>query len=46
MQHGLSETLLATLQTAIRYAREQEVIKCDLDAADHFADFNRYVGSP
>ncbi|MGD6741326.1 hypothetical protein ACOKM3_05690 [Streptomyces sp. BH106] len=46
VQHGVSDTLLATLQTAIRYAREQEVIKGDLDAADLFADFNRHVGRP
>ncbi|MFE6888093.1 hypothetical protein [Streptomyces sp. NPDC057694] len=44
VRHGMSDTLLATLQTAIRYAREQELIASDLDAADLFADFNRYVG--
>ncbi|MFJ8754999.1 hypothetical protein ACIREO_37705 [Streptomyces sp. NPDC102441] len=46
VQHGAGETLLATLRTAIRYAREQGLIKSDLDAADLFADFHRYVGKP
>ncbi|MER5437818.1 hypothetical protein [Streptomyces sp. NPDC002790] len=44
VQHGMSDTLLATLQTAIRFAREQGLIKSDLDAADLFADFHRHVG--
>ncbi|MEB8338276.1 substrate-binding domain-containing protein [Streptomyces endophyticus] len=44
VQHGVTDTLLATLRTAIRYAREQELIKADLDAEDLFADFHRYVG--
>ncbi|MFZ3592438.1 hypothetical protein [Streptomyces sp. BH104] len=44
VQHGVSDTLLATVQTAIRFAREQGLIKSDLDAADLFADFDRHVG--
>ncbi|MFJ9173851.1 hypothetical protein [Streptomyces sp. NPDC102360] len=44
VQHGMSDTLLATLQTAIRHAREQGLITSDMDAADLFADFNRHVG--
>ncbi|WP_406143761.1 hypothetical protein [Streptomyces sp. NBC_01012] len=46
VRHGVSEPLLATLRTAIRYAREQELITGDLDAEDLFADFHRYVGRP
>lgn len=44
VRHGMDETLLATLRTAIRYAREQELIKGDLDPADLFADFHRLAG--
>ncbi|MEV1025698.1 hypothetical protein [Streptomyces sp. NPDC050264] len=46
VRHGISDTLLATLRTAIRYAREQELITSDLDAEDLFADFTRYIGRP
>lgn len=42
--YGITDTLLETLDTAIRYAREQEIITQDLRAADLFADFERHVG--
>jgi 4,5-dihydroxyphthalate decarboxylase len=35
---------LATLDTAIRYAREQEIIQGELSAEKIFADFEKYVG--
>ncbi|WP_216894363.1 hypothetical protein [Nocardia alni] len=44
VRYGVASGLLDMLATAIRYAREQEVIRCDLDAADIFADFEKYVG--
>lgn len=44
IQHGITDSLLATLQTAIGYAREQHVIRTDLDASALFADFEKYVG--
>jgi 4,5-dihydroxyphthalate decarboxylase len=42
--YGVNDRLLAMLSTAIRYAREQDVISGDLDAADLFSDFEKYVG--
>ncbi|MGH3975288.1 MAG: hypothetical protein ACRDS9_18465 [Pseudonocardiaceae bacterium] len=39
VEHGINDRLLATLDTAIRYAREQQVIRTDLSARDLFADF-------
>jgi 4,5-dihydroxyphthalate decarboxylase len=44
IQHGVTDSLLATLETAIRYAREQEIIRGDLTAEKIFADFENYVG--
>jgi 4,5-dihydroxyphthalate decarboxylase len=44
VQYGLTDTLLATFETAIRYAREQEIIQHDLSAEGIFADFTKYVG--
>lgn len=44
VQHGLTDTLLATLDTALRYAREQEVIRTGLTAEEIFADFTKHVG--
>jgi 4,5-dihydroxyphthalate decarboxylase len=41
--HGITEALLGALDTAIRYAREQEVIRTDLDARALFADFEKHV---
>ena len=45
IQHGITDTLLSTLQTAIDYAREQQVIRTDLDAATLFKDFEKHVGT-
>ncbi|MFE5839004.1 ABC transporter substrate-binding protein [Arthrobacter sp. NPDC056493] len=46
IQYGVTDSLLATLETAIRYAREQEIIRTDLSAEKIFADFEKYVGEP
>ncbi len=46
VEHGINDRLLGALDTAIRYAREQEVIRTDLDARSLFADFEKYVGTP
>ncbi|MFG2781341.1 hypothetical protein ACGFY7_26260 [Streptomyces prunicolor] len=43
VQYGVTDTLLATLDTAIRYAREQEVIRSAMPAESLFADFTKYV---
>ncbi|MBD0735540.1 hypothetical protein [Streptomyces sp. CBMA29] len=43
IRHGVTDTLLATLDTAIRYAREQEVIRTAMTAESLFADFTKYV---
>ncbi|MFD4711920.1 hypothetical protein ACFWN5_19930 [Streptomyces sp. NPDC058430] len=44
VQYGVTDTLLATLETAIRYAREQGVISSAMTAGSLFADFTKYVG--
>ncbi|MFC6704886.1 hypothetical protein [Flexivirga alba] len=44
VQHGITDTLLATLDAALRHAREQELISSDLSAADLFHDFEKYAG--
>jgi len=44
VQHGVTEPLLATLRTAIRLAREQELLTSDLRAEDLFAEFLRTAG--
>lgn len=41
VQYGLTDSLLATLETAIRYAREQDLIRRGLSAEEIFADFTR-----
>ncbi|MFF1831356.1 ABC transporter substrate-binding protein [Paenarthrobacter sp. NPDC058040] len=46
IQYGVTDSLLATLDTALRYAREQEIIHTDLSADRIFADFEKYVGEP
>ena len=46
IQYCVTDTLLSTLDTALRYAREQEVIRTDLSAEKIFADFEKYVGEP
>ncbi|MEP9381259.1 hypothetical protein [Nocardioides sp. KR10-350] len=45
VDYGVTDRLVATVETAIRYAREQEVITSDIRPADLFADFERYVGA-
>ncbi|KHL02939.1 ABC transporter substrate-binding protein [Sinomonas humi] len=44
VQYGLTDTLLSTLETALRYAREQEIIRGDLSVEEIFADFTQHVG--
>jgi 4,5-dihydroxyphthalate decarboxylase len=44
IQYGITDSLVNNLQTAIGYAREQQVIRTDLDASALFADFEKYVG--
>lgn len=46
IQHGITDRLLATLETAIRYAREQGVISSAMTAESLFADFGKYVERP
>jgi 4,5-dihydroxyphthalate decarboxylase len=46
IQYGVTESLLATMDTAIRYAREQEIIQSELSAGEIFADFQNLVGEP
>lgn len=46
IQYGITDSLLATLETALRYAREQDVIRGNLSAEKIFADFEKYVGEP
>ncbi|MBQ0830634.1 hypothetical protein [Streptomyces tagetis] len=43
VRYGVTDTLLATLDTAIRHAREQEVIRSAMTAESLFADFTEYV---
>lgn len=45
VEHGKTERMLGALETAIRYAREQEVIRIDLDARDLFAPFEKHVAT-
>lgn len=42
--YGLDEALLSPLRVAIRYAREQELIRSDIAADEIFSDFARFVG--
>ncbi|MHC6594566.1 ABC transporter substrate-binding protein [Arthrobacter sp. C152] len=46
IQYGVTDSLMATLETALRYAREQDVISGDLSAGKIFADFEKFVGEP
>lgn len=46
IQYGVTESLLSTLETALRYAREQDVISTALSAENIFSDFEKYVGEP
>jgi 4,5-dihydroxyphthalate decarboxylase len=41
--YGLDEALLSPLRVAIRYAREQELIRSEVTVDEIFADFTRYV---
>jgi 4,5-dihydroxyphthalate decarboxylase len=43
--YGLSEDLLSPLRVAIRYAREQELIRSDVTAEEIFADFTQWAGA-
>ena len=43
--YGLDEALLSPLRVAIRYAREQELIRSDVTVEEIFADFARHVGA-
>jgi 4,5-dihydroxyphthalate decarboxylase len=43
VRYGVTDTLLATLDTAIRHAREQQVIRSAMTAESLFADFTKYV---
>lgn len=45
VEHGITDRLLATLDTAIRYAREQQVVRSDLRARDLFTDFEKHVST-
>ena len=42
--YGLNEDLLSPLRVAIRYAREQDLIRSDVTVEEIFADFTRHVG--
>lgn len=44
VRHGVSDTLLATLDAALDHAREQQLIRTDLHAADLFRDFEKHLG--
>lgn len=46
VQHGITDQLLDALDTAIRYAHEQQVIRTHIDARSLFADFEKHVGTP
>lgn len=41
---GLTDTLRSTLETALRYAREQEVIRRDITVDEIFAPFMELIG--
>lgn len=43
VQHGISDTLLTTLDAALRHAREQRLVETDLSAADLFRDYEKHV---
>jgi 4,5-dihydroxyphthalate decarboxylase len=43
--YGLNESLLSPLRVAIRYAREQELIRSDVTVEEIFSDVTRYVGA-
>lgn len=42
--YGLNESLLSPLRVAIRYAREQELIRSDVTVEEIFSDVSQYVG--
>lgn len=44
VQHGISDTLLETLDAGLRHAREQRLIETNLSAADLFRDFEKHLG--
>ena len=43
--YGLTESLLSPLRAAIRYAREQEVIRSEVTVEEIFSDFTKWVGA-
>ena len=43
VNHGVTDTLIATLETALRHAREQELIRVELSARGLFADFEKHI---
>ncbi|WP_030899323.1 ABC transporter substrate-binding protein [Streptomyces sp. NRRL F-5126] len=45
VQYGVTDTLLATLETAIGHAREQGLITSPMTAESLFADFTRHAGA-
>jgi len=44
VDHGITDRLLGALDAALRHAREQEVIRTEIDARALFADFEKHVG--
>lgn len=46
VEHGITDRMIGALDTAIRYARDQQVIRTDLDARSLFAPFEKYLGTP
>ncbi|GAA4981695.1 hypothetical protein [Streptomyces hyderabadensis] len=44
VRYGVDDTLLAMVGAAVRHAREQEIVRRDIDPAELFADFEKYAG--
>lgn len=44
VQYGITDTLTSTLDTALRYAREQEVTRTPITVDDVFAPFHELLG--
>lgn len=45
IEHGITDTLRATLETALRYAREQDVIRREITVDEIFAPFRELVAA-
>ncbi|MFD7567375.1 hypothetical protein ACFV7O_29730 [Streptomyces tendae] len=43
VRYGVDDTLLAMVRTAVRHAREQGVVRREIDPAELFADFEKYA---